>query len=77
MLRIGDNDWMWLLLLFVPVVQFYALYRINVGVARTFGKGTGYGLGLAYLPFIFFPLLVFGDAQYQGRSTDRVAPGAV
>jgi hypothetical protein len=76
MLDVGDNDWWWLLLLFVPVVQFYALYRISVGFARAFDKGVVYGIGLAYLPFIFFPLLAFGDAQYQGRSGDGTVAGA-
>ncbi len=68
MLKIGDNEWWWLVLLFVPVVQFYALYKVGAGVARAFGKGGLYGFGLGYLPFIFFPLLAFGGAQYQGRS---------
>jgi hypothetical protein len=31
-----------------------------------FGKSTAYGLGLAFLGFIFFPMLGFGDARYQG-----------
>jgi hypothetical protein len=68
MLKIGDNEWWWLVLLFVPVVQFYALYKVGAGVAKAFGKGGLYGFGLGYLPFIFFPLLAFGGAQYQGRS---------
>jgi len=75
MLKIGDNEWWWLVLLFVPVAQFYALYKIGAGVARAFGKGGLYGFGLGYLPFIFFPLLALGGAQYQGRSrgdTDAV-----
>jgi hypothetical protein len=35
-------------------------------VARKFVKSDGFGLGLAFLPFIFYPMLGFGDAQYQG-----------
>jgi hypothetical protein len=31
-----------------------------------FGKGTGFGIGLALLGIIFYPILGFGDAQYQG-----------
>lgn len=77
MLGIGVDDWWWILLLFVPIVQFYALYRINAGVARAFGKGVGYGIGLAYVPFIFFPLLALGDAQYQGQSGGGRSPTEV
>lgn len=66
MLKIGDNAWWWLPLLIVPVVNLYALYRIHAGVARAFGKGVGFGLGLAFLAPIFFPLVGFGDYRYTG-----------
>ena len=39
---------------------------ISVGIANSFGKGTGFALGLIFIPIIFYPLLGFGDAQYQG-----------
>ena len=78
MLKIGDNEWWWLLvLLFVPVANFYALYKAGAGVARAFGKGGLYGFGLGYLPFIFFPLLAFGGAQYQGRSQRGATSGGI
>lgn len=64
MLEIGDNDWWWLLLLLVPIVNLYAIYKIHAGVARAFGKGIGFGLGLTFLGPIFFPLLGFGDYRY-------------
>ena len=38
-------------------------------------KGVGFGLGLALLGFIFFPILGFGSAQYQGPSAGTMAPG--
>ena len=38
----------------------------NIGLAKNFGKGTGYGIGLFLLPFIFIPILAFGSAQFQG-----------
>lgn len=66
MLRIGENAWWWLLVLLVPLANLYALYRIHAGVARAFGKGIGFGLGLAFLAPVFFPLLGFGDYRYTG-----------
>jgi hypothetical protein len=65
MLDIGDNEWWWLLVLLVPLVQIYASYKIVAGVARSFGKGIGFALGLMILGFVFFPLLGFGDYQYN------------
>jgi hypothetical protein len=65
MLKIGDNAWWWLLLAFVPIINIYALYKIHVGVARAFGKGIIWGIGLAFLGFFFFPILGFGDDTYR------------
>ena len=57
----------WVLILcFVPFVGFIGGIMLAVGIANSFGKGIGFALGLIFLPFIFYPLLAFGDAQYQG-----------
>lgn len=68
MLEIADRPAWWLLLLFVPVVNFIVAILIPIDIAKKFGKGVGFGLGLAFLGFIFYPLLGFGDARYQGRA---------
>jgi hypothetical protein len=63
--EIADRDVVWLLLsLFIPFAAIIPM----IDVAKAFGKGTGYGLGLFLLSFIFFPLLGFGDARYRGAS---------
>jgi hypothetical protein len=66
MLQIGDNAWWWLPVLLLPLVNIYALYRIHAGVARAFGKGIGFGLGLAFLGPVCFPVLGFGNYRYTG-----------
>jgi len=68
MIQIGENRWWWLLLLVVPVVNLYAVYKIHAGVARAFGRGIGFGLGLAFFDILFFPLVGFGDYQYRTSS---------
>ncbi len=61
--EIAKKDMVWFLLsLFVP----FAVIIPCMDVAEKFGKERVYGLGLAFLGFIFFPMLGFGDAQYQG-----------
>jgi hypothetical protein len=37
-----------------------------IDFAKSFGKGLGFGLGLVFLPIIFFPALAWGDAEYLG-----------
>lgn len=67
MLKIGGNAWWWLLIiLFVPIVNLYGMYKMFAGVSRAFGHGAGFALGLWFLNFIFWPLLGFGDDEYRG-----------
>jgi hypothetical protein len=61
----GDPPW-WLILLFVPFVNFLIAIVVSIHVAEAFGEGVGFGLGLAVLGFVFWPLLGFGEYDYQG-----------
>ena len=37
----------------------------NVEVARRFGRTEAFGLGLALLGFIFYPILALGSSEYR------------
>jgi hypothetical protein len=37
-----------------------------IALAKSFGKGAGYGIGCVFLGFIFIPMLGFGSAKYIG-----------
>ncbi len=54
------------LLLFVPVVDVIVTIITAIKMAKAFGKGTGFGVGLFFFPMICQPILAFGDAKYQG-----------
>ena len=58
----GMSPW-WILAFIIPIVNIVVSFAISFGVAKRFGKGAGYGIGLTLLPFIFWPLLAWGDAQ--------------
>ena len=62
----GKPGW-WLILLFIPIVNFIISILLAVGISRNFGKGGGFAVGLFLLPFVFYPILAFGAAQYAGR----------
>src|SRR4051812_33769063 len=68
LMRIAGRPAWWVLLMLIPVVNFVVLIIVAIGVAKAFGKGTGFGLGLAFLSPIFMPLLGFGGATYVGPS---------
>ena len=56
---------LWFVLLWIPAVQVVAALLVNVEVARRFGRSEGFGVGLAMIGFVFYPLIGYGDAQYQ------------
>ena len=61
---IGKPIW-WIVGFFIPFVNFIAAFLVLIPLAEKFGKGTGFGIGLVLVPFVFFPMLAFGDAQYR------------
>lgn len=68
---VGRPSW-WLMLTIVPVVNVVIAVVISVDLAQSFGRSTGFGIGLFFLGFIFGPLLAFGDATYAGPvASDR------
>ena len=66
MLQIADKPLWWIILFFIPIANIIIPIMVNIAIAEKFGKGTGFGIGLAFLGFIFFPILAFGEAQYSG-----------
>lgn len=65
MLEIAGKPIWWIILFLIPCVNLIMAILTFMGVAKNFGKGEAYGIGLAFLPFIFFPLLGFSDARYR------------
>ena len=59
------NGWLFLLC-FVPCVNVVMQIIMYVKLAQAFGKSGGFAVGLIFLPFVFVPMLGFGDAQYYG-----------
>ena len=66
--KVVGRPWWWILLLLIPFVNFIILIILLIDLAKSFGKGAGFGIGLILLPIIFFPILGFGSAQYEGPS---------
>lgn len=66
LLKIAGKPLWWILLMFIPIVNFVIAILTYIALAKNFGKGGGFAAGLILLPVIFFPILAFGDAQYSG-----------
>jgi len=67
---VGRPGW-WILLMLIPFVNIIVGIILCIDMAKSFGKGAGFGIGLALLGVIFIPILGFGSAQYQGPSASQ------
>jgi len=62
--RVAGKPGWWVILMIIPLVNIIISVLVAAGIARNFGKGVGYTLGLIFLPIIFYSVLGFGDAKY-------------
>lgn len=70
---VGRPTW-WVVLLLVPLVNIVVGFMLMFDVAKSFGKGGGYAIGLILLPYVFYPMLAFGSATYVGPAAAVAAP---
>jgi len=62
---VGKPLW-WIVLFLIPFVNFiFLIWTLNL-LSLSFGKDTGFTLGLIFLSPIFIPILGFGKAEYKG-----------
>ncbi|WP_020468518.1 DUF5684 domain-containing protein [Zavarzinella formosa] len=55
----------------LAVCFFYPMFIVvwilqNLDLARAFGRSVWFGLGLMLFPFLFYPVLAFGESRYSG-----------
>jgi hypothetical protein len=74
LLKIVGRPWWWLLLMFIPFVNFIILIIIMNDLSKSFGHGLGFTLGLIFLSFIFYLILGFGGSKYVGPGGVAAAP---
>jgi hypothetical protein len=60
---VGRPGW-WLIIFFIPIINFVLWIIVSIDMAKSFAKGTAFAVGLIFLPFIFIPILGFGPARY-------------
>jgi len=80
LLKIVGRPLWWILLFLVPIVNIIVIFVIYIDLAKSFGKSTGFGVGLVLLGFIFLPILAWGSATYRGPAAGAAgapAPSAL
>jgi len=69
LLKISGKPGWWLILFFIPIVNIIIAIITYLALAANFGKGAGFAIGILFLPFVFMPMLAFGDAKYVPVAT--------
>ena len=64
----GKPAW-WVILLIVPVVSFFVYIILMLELAKAFGQGVLFAIGMMLLSPIFFCILGFGGATYTRPNT--------
>jgi len=64
-LKIIGVPWWHLFLCFLIIPMFVFMFTWNIKLAKKFGKGIGFAMGLVFFPIIFYPVLAFTDAKYK------------
>lgn len=75
LIEIVGKPMIWILWLIIPCVNIvFVIWLYNL-VSKSFGKSEGFTVGMLLLPFIFWPILGFGDAKYLGPSAAEAQNG--
>lgn len=77
LLKIVGKPGYWMLLMLIPFVNIYFAIKTVHLLSKSFGKDTGFTLGLLFLSFIFYPILAFGGSKYLGPYGDPAAFAAL
>ena len=70
LLEIVGRPPLWILLFFIPFVNFVLAIMVTMDLAKSFGKSSSFGLLLVFLPFIGYPILAFD------KTVNYVGPAA-
>ena len=66
LLQIVEKPEWWIVWFFVPIANVIVAIWVTNLLSKSFGKDEAFTLGLIFLSFIFYPILGFGNASYQG-----------
>ena len=73
LLKIAGKPWWWFLLALIPLVNIVIWIILAIEVSKSYGHGTGFAVGLIFLPIIFLFVLSYDGNPYVGPGGVRSA----
>ncbi len=65
LLRVSQKPEWWVILYIIPIASTVIGIMVSIALAESFGKDTGFAIGIILLPIVFYPMLAFGDSTYS------------
>ena len=65
-LKIVGRAWWWIILLIIPFLGLVIWIIVCNDLSKSYARGAGTTVGLIFLPWLFYMILGFGEAEYQG-----------
>ena len=65
-LETGESLTIYMLVILIKIILVVISIMYSIKLARAFGRGTGFAIGLIFLQPIFMLILGFGDDKYYG-----------
>lgn len=66
MFEIACGNGLLFLLMLIPAANLVVQIILYVKLSQSFGYSAAFAIGLIFLPFIFLPILAFGNSRYIG-----------
>lgn len=71
----GKPGW-WAFLAFIPylggIITIVLRIIASMELAKKFKQSEGFGIGIALLPFVFLPMLAFGNYTYEDSKLNQI-----
>lgn len=65
--QVAQKPGWWVIMFFIPIANIVFSILLYNEIAKRFGQGVGFTIGLFFLPAIFFMLLGFGNYTYKAE----------
>lgn len=66
LLEVTGRPLWWIFMFLIPLVNIVFAVLLYIDLAKSFGQGVGFAIGLMFLSFVFYPILGFGNYRYLG-----------
>lgn len=73
-LEMNKQPLWWSFMMLIPIVNIFFGVKMFRRWAAVFGKGAWFTVGMIFLPFIFWPILGFGKAEYNAKAFPEPKP---